>query len=128
MMELAVKLPVKFKEKWIQALRSGDYKKGCFHLRSNDLDPFFCVLGVSMDINLESAADREAFWNPDIYRSYAHRSGLPTGVSKALMQEIVPDSEGQRLTGRPTVATFLSTKNDEGWTFSKLSKWIEFHL
>ncbi len=50
------KLPKEFKEKWLKALRSGEYKQGKRTLRKDDL---FCCLGVACDIMGYSKEDTE---------------------------------------------------------------------
>ena len=42
-----VKMKPEIKQRWIDALRSGNYKQGYFKLKTNDC---FCVIGVLCDI------------------------------------------------------------------------------
>lgn len=41
------KLPKEFKKKWLEALRSGDYKQGTSILKNNDR---YCCLGVACSV------------------------------------------------------------------------------
>lgn len=62
------------KAKWVQALRSGEYKQGNFYLRRNDE---FCCLGVLCDIALKDGLTLEVKKDPDngVYH-YNESSGL----------------------------------------------------
>jgi len=48
-METKQKLPVKFKEKWVAALRSGKYKQGESYLYNAD-DNSWCCIGVAANV------------------------------------------------------------------------------
>lgn len=49
------KLPKKFKEKWVKALRSGDYEQGKFYLKNSKGN--YCCLGVACKISGQKDED-----------------------------------------------------------------------
>lgn len=49
-MENENKLPPEFKEKWIAALRSGEYKQCTDHQMINEIENTYCCLAVACDI------------------------------------------------------------------------------
>lgn len=46
------------KQKWVDALRSGDYKKhqGC--LKDKDYDGYYCVMGVLCDLYIKETGEK----------------------------------------------------------------------
>lgn len=95
------KLPTEFKEKWVAALRSGEFKQGRGALYKNGK---YCCLGV---------ADKIEGYEPDARDSILkHHENVP--------EIIRGDTE---LTAR------LATMNDEGGkSFSEIADYIEQNL
>jgi hypothetical protein len=110
------------KAKWLEALRSGDYKQGKDGLRKND--DTFCCLGVLCDVYRKETGD--GLWVPYGVAHHAfavggirHPSYLPTKVSAwAGLNDI--DPEGPDMP--------LSAYNDKGEPFEEIAKMIEEEL
>lgn len=75
------------KSRWIEALRSGEYKQGRGGLRNDD---FFCCLGVLCDLHSKETGTR---WDPpnkyerNVYDYLNHDSTLPHLVMKWMKLE-----------------------------------------
>ncbi len=109
------------KQKWLDALRSGEYdqNKGC--LREGNK---FCCLGVLSDIHAKETGTE---WNPYHTRnnkamSYLNESGgLPKEVQKwAGLDNLLPRVKDSEIT--------LSQRNDGGWSFEQIADEIEVGL
>lgn len=114
------KLPVEFKEKWIAALRSGDYKQGSSYLcLIENGPPEYCCLGVA-----------------------CHVAGIPNDKMnerqlidrKWKTGKVVPDILRGLISNNPIVDT-LTTMNDGDFfprrgqkSFSEIADWIEENL
>jgi hypothetical protein len=107
------KMAPEWKQKWIEALRSGKYEQGESRLRS--VEDCYCCLGVLCDL-----VDPNG-WLPatggtcyDHISQYA--SGYPTGnVYNAAELD-------------PQVAGVLANMNDTGKSFEEIASYIERHL
>jgi len=105
------------KDKWIKALRSGNYEQGKSSLRS--LDNKFCCLGVLCDIidnkkweTFEKTNSAKASY-PYTYNGY---SGI---LSYKMTTELkMKDDEQQK----------LIDMNDTGKSFAEIADWIEGNL
>lgn len=105
------KLPVKFKAKWVAALRSGKFKQGKGSLHNTHKNTY-CCLGVAARIAKPKA---------DIGSSFTTKNhhGVP--------EELCYHGEGY------DACRFLSGKNDgagkkRAWTFPEIATWIEKNL
>ena len=107
------KLKPAFKKRWLEALRSGGYKKG--QKRLHNVAGCFCCLGVAADIEVD------AFWVLDFFErtysldrgvGYAERTTLPTDVREAI--GLSEDAEAALMGG-----------NDDGLTFEQIANAIE---
>lgn len=58
---MAYKLKPEFKQKWLEALESGQYKQGRRNLNSNGE---FCCLGVGCDVLIKEGMMPDAKWEP----------------------------------------------------------------
>ncbi len=99
------------KNKWIKALRSGDYKQTTCHLCDTALDKH-CCLGVLCDISSKLPfEDGDVFFEDDRYDAE------------------IP-SEGLRLIGlKESEQTTLIIMNDSDHkTFEKIADWIKDNL
>jgi hypothetical protein len=105
-----IKLPEDFKRKWIEALRSGEYKQGKYTLFDKDNNSFCCI-GVACTI-----------YNNN---TIIHRNGfLPNGDYgyAALPAAIAGGSCNTK------VARLISMNDEEGKSFSQIAGWIEENL
>ena len=97
-----------WKQKWVEALRSGKYEQGQGTLKSNNK---YCCLGVLYDISEEP-------WNDGGFNSYTkeNTSGhLGRGFSASVGLNFSQQYK-------------LSSMNDNGKTFSEIADYIEKEL
>lgn len=101
-----------YKQPWIDALRSGDYKQGKTHLHS---DSKFCCLGVLCEINPAVATKTMSLLD-----FYARYDGDSAQLTSNLREEFdISETDMDR----------LMTKNDsDGKSFSEIADWIEQNL
>jgi hypothetical protein len=99
------KLPPAFKQKWIDALRSGKYKQG----RSLLHDPVkstYCCLGVACRVAQTKIKEYEGYIEGD-KRVPKILQGIETG----------------------SIPQILAVRNDSGrWNFNRIANWIEKNL
>ena len=106
------------KEKWLNALRSGDYQQTQSCLRKED---GFCCLGVLCDLY---GKEHNVEWNlgddGTYYEFQDNESILPLSVIEwAGVEDDNPEICGE---------TPLSLLNDNGSTFNEIADLIEEHL
>ena len=107
------------KQKWVSALRSGDYQQGQNYLRT---DNGFCCLGVLCDLyGKENNAEWNLANNGHNYEFQDKESHLPSSV---IEWAGVEDSNPYIIGGIGT----LSGLNDKGFTFNEIADLIEEHL
>lgn len=99
------------KKKWVEALRSGEYKQGKGVLKSKDSE--FCCMGVLADLLYEGEWEH-------VSRISA---GWIRGQAGALNKETL--SYCNMLTGEQNI---LAKMNDEGHSFNQIADWIEENL
>ena len=107
------------KQKWVSALRSGDYQQTQGRLRKED---GFCCLGVLCDLY---AKDNNVEWEPpgynDAYVFQEFESNLPSSVMEwADLEYCNPHVNGGEST--------LVRLNDSGCTFEQIADVIEEQL
>ena len=105
------------KQKWLSALRSGDYKQTQLHLHTDD---GFCCLGVLCDLY---GKENDVEWklvDAGIYYEFQDKTGrMPLSVVEwAGVEDCNP-----YICGRS-----LATLNDMGSTFNEIADLIEEHL
>ena len=105
------RLPKEFAEKWLSALRSGNYKQGAGQLISKDRE--YCCLGVACHLISPKADTGES--------GYIQTDGLYS-VSVKLFNKIPPLLRGGL--ENPFVET-VSTMNDTGKAFPEIAEWVE---
>lgn len=120
-----IKLPKAFKEKWLKALRSGEYEQGHGYLRTSA--NHFCCLGVAGDLH-----NNETWQIPDneyaVYRTAGGgvemlvRGDVPDNVYDALNQFYPDHGVATTITAR------LASMNDTRRSFAEIADWIEEHL
>lgn len=105
------------KEKWLSALRSGDYKQTQLHLRTDD---GFCCLGVLCDLyGKEHNVEWKLMNNDHFYVFQDGAAALPLSVIEwAGVEDDNPE----------ICKTPLSRLNDNGSTFNEIADLIEEHL
>ena len=101
-MDKEYKLPKEFAEKWVSALRSGEYKQSKSYLKS---DFGYCCLGVGC--KLKGHEDFELFGKP-----------YP---SVKMLSEVFQYSEHYQL----NMYAYLASLNDSGKSFEEIADWIE---
>ena len=105
------------KQKWVSALRSGDYQQTQNYLHKED---GFCCLGVLCDLY---GKEHNVEWNfvedLNFYRFQDHPTSLPFPVIEwAGVGSSNPSIPGTSLVGL----------NDSGSTFNEIADFIEEHL
>ncbi len=113
------KLPKAFKNKWLKALRSGDYPKGVSHLKAKENGIYtYCCLGVVGELcgvkGLTKPEDCEML---DFTRNSNMRGKTKVPL---ILQGSSADGE--------CIAVQLATLNDKSDTFEPVIKWIEKNL
>ena len=107
------------KQKWLNALRSGEYQQTKGFLRKED---GFCCLGVLCDLyGKENNAEWNLANNGHNYEFQDKESHLPSSV---IEWAGVEDSNPYIIGGIGT----LSGLNDKGFTFNEIADLIENHL
>ena len=104
------------KQRWLEALRSGEYLQGTDRLRNGNT---FCCLGVLCDI-----VDPNGWASPNEMgdRMYVNTEDLTNcefEVPKTLADKIKLKNEHQ---------VYLSNINDHGSSFEEIADWIEGNL
>lgn len=102
------KLPKAFKNKWIKALRSGDYKQGKLKLYNKEFDSY-CCLGVAAYL----CGVRDFKGLTFIKKGIGLR-----GISK------IPDL----LKGDSGIPKGLASMNDRGYSFDEIAGYIKENL
>ena len=120
------------KEKWVNALRSGEYKQDISRLRSNDGNSF-CCLGVLCDLYAkehnedwqenENVSDDE-FFIKDKFHFDGESEYLPESVVK--WAEL--DGNCPNVFVSSSSEMSLAEINDNGWSFVEISLEIEKQL
>jgi len=111
------------KEKWVKALRSGEYKQGCDYLKQEGLVYRYCCIGVLVDIGLEGEW-REVL-SSGKYKFY------PAGENKdgTTFYEFI---NGQKYLDKLSITMgqqkALADMNDNGTPFCQIADWIEKNL
>jgi len=126
------KLPPHFKAKWIEALRSGEYKQISESLRSYN---GFCCLGVACHLYdpnqwlLVRVPADEGVSEDDytlVFKAASGAHDMPsTGDVDQSIYEVFTQYIGAT---SDTVMYHLANMNDGGYTFGDIADWIEENL
>jgi hypothetical protein len=110
---------LQIKQKWVNALRSGDYQQGHNYLHT---DNGFCCLGVLCDLYIkENNVEWELVNDGDNYEFQHSDTYLPNSVVEwANLKYNNPIVNHE--------ASTLATLNDIGFTFNKIADIIEEQL
>ena len=118
------KLPVEFKQQWINALRSGEYIQGIGYMKRYDK---FCCLGVAYDVLHKEEENSGWIIYGQTCESTKHGKSYlpdfddyPPAVTYALFQSIKNPEK--------SIIDHLSYMNDHGRTFDDIANWIEENL
>lgn len=110
------KLPVKFKEKWLKALRSGEYEQGRQTLLNNDGQ--YCCLGVAC--SLKNIPDKNILGWGMPSSSFIKDSRLPKFLDSkydmSFMEELASMNDGNEEEGK------------KPRSFKQIANWIEKNL
>lgn len=116
-------MDVEIAKKWVEALRSGEYKQGHEVLRGGNE---FCCLGVLCDLALKEKAV-EAEWTPE-YRGRTYFSE-PDNRSETYLTHGVAKWAGVKSRSPRVVSNGtsrpLSDLNDTAYTFDQIANLIE---
>lgn len=110
------KLDKEFKDKWLTALRSGEYKQGqgCLYDSENDC---YCCLGVAVALVSDGVAHDKGNW------------GYVDSTTEEWQQSGILDDYPQILQGWNKVTSILMDMNDEeGKSFLEIADYIEENL
>jgi hypothetical protein len=121
-------MDTKLKEKWLAALRGGDYKQGQDMLRSED-GSCFCCLGVLCDIigPNEWSINKVDECDGMTYFGWVHPNGY--GHNDALFGDALLDYDFSNSIGLGVdEQRDLAGMNDEGRTFEEIADYIEEYL
>lgn len=104
-----VRLPKRFKEKWVKALRSGNYKQGKESLYTEHTNSF-CCLGVACAITYKGPVKNLA-WHSYIELGEDWSENVP---------KLLVNDEG--------IPEKLAKMNDDGKTFKQIAAYIDRYL
>lgn len=108
-------MKTELKQKWVNALRSGEYKQGKNYLRrKNSSGDTYCCLGVLFDV-----------WKGDweeITNCYAAKN-IDGTASTATLVRLLTKIDLSDITHNT-----LISMNDNGKSFHEIANWIEGHI
>jgi len=115
-------LPKAFAEKWIAALRSGEYKQGqeALMIEGPYNDKKYCCLGVACDVV-----------GINILSSYENAFPCTLSNTDALPKLLVQNHSFKAGLSEKAQTTFVSkvaALNDDGKTFPEIADWIEANV
>ncbi len=112
--EITEKLPKEFKDKWVKALRSGEYaqRKGCLHSNGR-----YCCLGVAC---IEAGFSTEELGDIGVIDSIIESRN--EDIYNTIPEALIGDEKTN------TIVNFLIKNNDNGHSFKDIANWIEKYL
>lgn len=125
------------KKQWVEALRSGEYKRVVGYLRiGDDSRPKFCCLGVLCDLAEKAGIGRWEPFQTDYYKEDGGRFMFRTNYADDFSPGILPlgvrDWAGLASRGAKVdvqnFETSLALLNDNGFTFEQIADVIEEEL
>ena len=108
------------KQKWVDALRSGDYQQTKGRLRKEDK---FCCLGVLCDLYIK---ENNVEWEPSTHYKNAYVFQDMATILPRSVVEWAGVGEGNPLVNDGDSS--LAKLNDRGSTFNEIADLIEEHL
>lgn len=112
------KLPEEFKNKWVAALQSGEYKQTTGKLGS--VEEGFCCLGLACHISGLKFNSRA--WSIKSVQRCAGKIKKITGVSK------IPSVIRGDYNENKIVKELMSMNDDDNQTFFEIGEWIKENL
>ena len=111
------------KEKWVAALRSGEYKQCQGELK--DDSGAHCCLGVLLESQgwEFSPSVESSISEPHVCYYYS-----PEGFANSEENELTVHTRSEFGLTRPQEVHLMKLNDDKGWSFKLISKWIEDHL
>lgn len=114
------KMNPEVKTKWLEALRSGEYKQGTEALRKGDS---FCCLGVLTDIYIKETGD---YWDDPVdARQNSFNCEEAVLVGEVIEWSGLPDSNPDIPALLSSEESTLADLNDNGATFKQIADIIE---
>lgn len=122
------------KEKWVTALRSGEYKQAVHFLRAtidNEKQTIgYCCLGVLCDLYIKEKNDPNIIWDVTAFGthifSHSIDDSIPIHESKALPEELLLWADlNEKNPGISDINSSLAELNDKGKTFEEIATIIE---
>jgi hypothetical protein len=108
------------KQKWVDALRSGEYQQTQNYLRT---DNGFCCLGVLCDLY---GKENNVEWEPSTHSKNAYMfQNMATGLPLSVMEWVGVEGYNPLVNGGPFT---LAELNDKGSTFNEIADVIEKQL
>jgi len=105
------------KQKWVSALRSGEYQQGQYCLRT---DNGFCCLGVLCDLY---GKENNVEWEPSTHYKNAYAfQDMATILPLSVMEWVGVGEGNPPVNGGPFT---LGELNDKGFTFNEIADVIE---
>ncbi len=112
------------KEKWVAALRSGDYQQGKEVLRTGQ--DKFCCLGVLCDLHRQEHPGYEWIFNPN-REAYVYHDKL-TITPNLVVNWAGLSAPNPPVSSQGEARNCLATCNDKGMTFNEIADIIEKEL
>lgn len=118
------------KQKWLNALRSGDYQQTQKTLRKGDA---FCCLGVLCDLYLNEHSDPKGCWIRSFSDEYQY-SHMDIDDDEIVDTEYIPHpvmvwsgikNENPTVMDKNEVEVSISELNDTGYSFKEIADLIE---
>lgn len=121
------------KDKWLTALRSGEYKPGAGTLR--DGDDCYCCLGVLADI-CEAPGYKWQGFDSLVHNSWLFGTSPSDSFSGFLPEELAVDllvtpGQGEDVPDHIVAQNFMdkvADMNDSGQYFTEIADWLEENL
>ena len=109
------------KQQWLTALRSGEYRQCIGELKNPGGE--HCCLGVLLESQGWEFSASIINPHPDVcyYTS-------PEGFSNDEENELTVHTRSEFGLTRPQEVHLIKLNDDKGWSFKRISKWIEDHL
>lgn len=117
-MEKKFELPKAFAEKWVKALRSGEYKQGHHVLFRNDFQSCeYCCIGIA---GIVAGVKESRMLNKNLFGTQSHNDVQSFKIPKEL--RTIENA------GRYQLPLLISRMNDNGSSFIEIADWIEANV
>jgi len=108
------------KEKWVAALRSGEYRQCQGELK--DSIGAHCCLGVLLET--QGWKQTTSYKAKSIFSNYVS----PKGVINMEENELDEETSDRFGLNRQQQVKLMKLNDDTGWSFNLIARWIENHL